>query len=203
MVRRAYSSIAQRTSLSASVNNSTTTIPVVATTGFPSTYPYTIILDPDTTSEECCEVTSAAGLNLTVTRGIDGTSAVTHNTPCVVQHGFSARDFDDANKFINIADLNTQTGNYTAVITDTGKVIEMNVASANTFTIPPNASVAFPVGSTFDVVQVGGGQTTITPGAGVTLLSYGSNFKLTGQYSACTCYQRSANSWVVTGDLSP
>jgi hypothetical protein len=37
----------------------------------------------------------------------------------------------------------------------------MNNASANTFSIPTNASVAFPIGTQINVIQIGAGQTTI------------------------------------------
>jgi hypothetical protein len=69
--------------------------------GYPAQFPYTAIIDPDTASEEVVEVTAAAGTTLTVTRGVDGTSAVSHNAGAVFRHGVSARDFDEANAFVN------------------------------------------------------------------------------------------------------
>jgi hypothetical protein len=97
---------------------------------------------------------------------------------------------------------NTQTASYTLVITDGGGLVEMNVATANTLTVPPNSSVAFPIGTSTDVVQYGAGQTTITAGAGVTIRSSGSKLKLTGQYSGATLYKRATDEWVLLGDLS-
>ena len=101
MPRRYYSSTAQETTLSSGINNSVTSIVVGATTGFPGSFPYTLILDPDTASEEVVTVTSAAGTTLTVTRGVDGTTAVSHLSGAKVRHGVSARDFDEPNAFIN------------------------------------------------------------------------------------------------------
>jgi len=95
--RRYFSSTAQRTTLTGNITNSATTVPIAAAVGFPSSFPYTMIIDPDTTSEEVVEVTGLSVLNLTVTRGVDGTSAVAHNSGAYIQHGFSARDFDEAN----------------------------------------------------------------------------------------------------------
>jgi hypothetical protein len=43
--------------------------------------------------------------------------------------------------------INTKTGNYTLVLGDALELIQMNVGSANTLTVPTNASVAFPVGT--------------------------------------------------------
>src|SRR5262249_41386449 len=69
----------------------------------------------------------------------------------------------------NIVPLNSQSGtSYALVLTDLGKCVEMNNASPNTLTVPANASVAFPVGSTLLVRQMGAGQTTIAAAGGVT-----------------------------------
>ena len=101
MARRYYSSIAQATTLNGSINSTTTTVVVTATTGFPSSFPYTLIIDPDTVNEEVVTVTGAASTTLTVTRGVDGTTGVAHSSGAVVRHGVSARDFDEPNAFIN------------------------------------------------------------------------------------------------------
>ncbi len=58
--------------------------------------------------------------------------------------------------------LNAQTATYTVVLTDNrNKLVTMSVAGANDFLIPTNASVAFPIGSVINVIQIGAGQTTI------------------------------------------
>lgn len=100
-----------------------------------------------------------------------------------------------------LAGINTQTGNYVLVLGDKGWTIEMSVAGANTLTIPPNASVAFPVKSYINIAQIGAGQTTLTPGAGVTIRSFNGALKLAGQYALATLYQRAANEWVAGGNL--
>ena len=101
MARRYYSSVAQRTSLTNDITNSQTTIVVGAVTGFPASYPYTLIIDQDTLNEEVVEVASRSGTTLTVTRGVDGTSAVSHTAGATVNHGVSARDFDEPNLHVN------------------------------------------------------------------------------------------------------
>lgn len=101
MARRYYSSIAQRTTLSSGIDDTTTTVGVVAVTGWPASFPYTIIIDQDTLNEEVVTVTNRSGTTLTVTRGSDGTTAVAHDAGATVNHGVSARDFDEPNAFIN------------------------------------------------------------------------------------------------------
>ncbi len=101
MSRRHFSSSAAATSLTASITTGATSISVGAITGFPVQYPYTLIIDPETASEEVVEVTAGTGTTLTVTRGVDGTTALAHTSGAVVKHGVSARDFDEANSHVN------------------------------------------------------------------------------------------------------
>ena len=101
MPRRYYSSTAARTTLASGVNDSTTTFTVVAVSGWPSSFPYTLIIDQDTINEEVVNVTARTGTTLTVERGQDGTSAVSHSAGAAVNHGVSARDFDEPNAFLN------------------------------------------------------------------------------------------------------
>lgn len=61
-------------------------------------------------------------------------------------------------------EFDDKTANYTLALTDEGKTISMNVASANTVTVPTDTSVNFLVGSKIDVVQTGAGQTEIVAG---------------------------------------
>jgi hypothetical protein len=103
---------------------------------------------------------------------------------------------------VNTVVLNTQTNNYTLVLTDSAKVVEVNATTAKTLTVPPNSSVAFPVGTVIEVDQIGAGQVTITPGAGVTLHALGGALKLSGQYAACSLRKRGTDEWVVVGSLS-
>lgn len=101
MARRYFSSTAVGTTLASSANNSTTTLEVTALSGYPAQTPWTAIIDQDTASEEVVTVTNVSGTTLTVTRGVDGTSGVSHNAGAVFRHGVSGRDFDEANSHVN------------------------------------------------------------------------------------------------------
>jgi len=112
--------------------------------------------------------------------------------------------FDDALAKLT---LNAQTATYTAVLTDNrNKLVTMSVASANDFLIPTNASVAFPVGSVINVIQIGAGQTTIkavTSGT-TTISSTGGTAtapKLRAQFSAASCIKVATDTWYVVGDI--
>ena len=102
MSRRYYSSVAVPTTLSSGVTDSGTTFALAASTGFPSSYPFTLIVDEDTAYEEVLTVTASLGGNsFTVTRGVDGTTAQAHSAGAAARHGFSKRDLDEPNEHIN------------------------------------------------------------------------------------------------------
>ena len=104
--------------------------------------------------------------------------------------------------------LNAQTGStYTAVLADgLNKIVTMDNASANSFKIPTDASVAFPVGTVLNVFAKGAGTTTIeavTP-ATTTISSAGASAvapTLSTKKSA-SCVKISANSWIVVGSIA-
>jgi hypothetical protein len=102
------------------------------------------------------------------------------------------------------SEIDYQSGtSYTLALADKGKIVEMDNAAANTLTVPPNSSVAFPVGTRLDVVRVGAGQTSIAAGSGVTIRSVDGMLDLAAQYSAATLYKRGDDEWVLAGDLVP
>lgn len=95
----------------------------------------------------------------------------------------------------------TQTANYTLALADAGTIVEMNNASARTITVPPNASVAFPVDTVIEACRYGSGTLTIVAGAGVTLVSPGGLLAARAQYSAISMRKRATNEWLLGGDL--
>jgi hypothetical protein len=107
---------------------------------------------------------------------------------------------------INLA-FDAETASYTAVLANNSQVVTMDNASANTFSIPTNASVAFPIGTQINVLQIGAGQTTIqavTSGT-TTIQSTGASAaapKLRARYSAATCLKAATDTWYVFGDIA-
>lgn len=96
-----YYANAPATTLASSCTNVSTTIVVTATTGFPVSYPFTLILDRGLASEEVVSVTGAAGTTLTVTRGYDSTTGFAHSAGASVSHGISAIEPREANTHVN------------------------------------------------------------------------------------------------------
>ena len=102
--------------------------------------------------------------------------------------------FDSAYSF------NEETASYTLVLADAGKIVEMNVASANDLTVPLDSSVAFPVGTNITILQTGAGQTTLVATGGVTIDAT-PGLKLRAQWSSATLIKRATDTWVAIGDL--
>lgn len=98
--------------------------------------------------------------------------------------------------------INAQTGtSYTLVLSDAGKLITLNNASAITLTIPTNASVAFPIGTVIDITQFGAGQVTVG-GSGVTINSADGDKKLRVRYSSASLIKTDTDTWLLVGDIS-
>lgn len=97
---------------------------------------------------------------------------------------------------------NLRTVSYTLVLSDEDKAVEMNVASANNLTVPPNSSVAFPIGTIIEICQIGAGQTTVVAGGGVTIRAPRSAMKLAVQYASASLRKRATDDWVLVGDLT-
>lgn len=101
-----------------------------------------------------------------------------------------------------LGSVTTYTASQTAVISN--EVVQMNVASANDYTIPPNSSVGFPIGRVLEVWQMGAGQTTIVAGSGVTILKGSSvTLSLKEQNSGCSLRKTATDTWRLIGDMEP
>jgi hypothetical protein len=102
----------------------------------------------------------------------------------------------------SITTIAQKTANYTlAALTERDSMIEMNSASATTLTVPTNATIAYPVGTSIDVLRVGAGAVDVAPAAGVTINAT-PGLKLRAQWSSATLVKRATDTWVLVGDLS-
>lgn len=70
---------------------------------------------------------------------------------------------------------NLQNADYVLVLGDAGKMILHASASAHAWTVPPNSSVAFPLGTQIMLVNRASGAITITQGAGVAIILSSTN----------------------------
>jgi hypothetical protein len=125
------------------------------------------------------------------------------NDKIVVGDGSSTKEFASST-----LTFNAQTGTtYTFVLADKDKLVTASNASAQTYSIPTNASVAYPIGTQINIIQIGAGQVTInavTSGT-TTVSSTGATAtapKLRAQFSSATCIKANTDLWYVVGDLA-
>jgi hypothetical protein len=116
---------------------------------------------------------------------------------------FTAADYNSLVAFTIGA---AQTADYTAVIADTYQVLElMNKATAIAYKIPTNASVAFPIGTVLNILNIGLGTCTIsavTSGT-TTILSGGAvaAAPTLAQYKSAACIKTATDTWYVVGAI--
>jgi hypothetical protein len=102
----------------------------------------------------------------------------------------------------SITTITPKTDSYTlSNLNERDTIVEISKGSATTLTIPTNSSVAYPVGTTIDIIQTGSGQVTIAGAGGVTVNAT-PGLKLRTQWSSATLLKRAENTWLVYGDLS-
>jgi hypothetical protein len=116
---------------------------------------------------------------------------------------FTAADYNGLVAFTVGA---AQTADYTAVIADTYQVLGlMNKATAIAYKIPTNASVAFPIGTVLNILNIGVGVVTIsavTSGT-TTILSAGATAAspTLAQYRSAACIKTGTDTWYVVGAI--
>ena len=97
---------------------------------------------------------------------------------------------------------NNANTSITPVLGDAGTEIRTtNNGGSVTFTVPNNASVAYPVGTVIRVLQAGTSLVTFAPGGGVTINSLNNELDMVEQYARCTLLKVATDEWNLSGDL--
>jgi len=195
------------------LSNKTLTAPKFADLGFIADANGNELIVMDTVASAVNEIKIAnaatAGTPTIAAQGGDtnvSLNLVTKGTGTLQYNGTQIATISDLPS-TSVSTQSAQTGTaYTLVLADAGKTVTMNNASANTLTVPTNASVAFPTGTRIDVLQLGAGQTSIVGDTGVTVFKYniasGTTAKIAGQYAAATLWKQGTNTWYLVGNLT-
>jgi hypothetical protein len=106
-------------------------------------------------------------------------------------------------KVDSLTPISQKTASYTlSSLTERDDLIEMGSATGVTLTIPTDATLNFPIGTSIDILQIGAGQVTIAPVSGTVTVNATPGLKLRTQWSSATLFKRAANTWLVSGDLT-
>jgi hypothetical protein len=96
----------------------------------------------------------------------------------------------------------TISGNVTLTLAQGGTFVYSTTAAADVVTIPSNANVAFPIGTTITVVLQGVGSLALTPQANVLVYLGGNSTSTTrtvSPYGIATLIQVATNTWFING----
>ena len=126
-VRKGYTGNGVQSSLTSNAAVAATSFNVAAKTGWPTTFPFFVVVDPGTASEEKMRVTAISTLTLTVVRGVDNTTDVAHSSGAVIYPVFTASEADEANQ---VASAMTTKGDLIA--TDGSTINRLAVGATNT-----------------------------------------------------------------------
>ena len=106
-------------------------------------------------------------------------------------------------KVDSLTPISQKTASYTlSSLTERDDLIEMGSASALVLTIPTDATLDYPIGTSIDILQTGAGQVTVAPVSGTVTVNATPGLKLRTTWSSATLFKRAANTWVVFGDLT-
>jgi hypothetical protein len=96
---------------------------------------------------------------------------------------------------------NTYTGTtYTFALTDANTFIGASNAAAQTFTVPLNATAAFPVGTEIELAQLGAGKLTIAATGGVTI-NPAATLSAANQYAVMRLKKIATDTWILSGSI--
>lgn len=152
-------------------------------------------------------VNAAASFGTTV--GITGAATfgalVTINAATVHNGSVTLPDAGAASQFeagYRGAPITTQDAAYSFGLADAGQTIRHTSATPHAWTIEPDGTTDFPIGTTIVLRNVGSGAVTITRGSGVALriggVSTDSN-KTMAQWGLATLLKEAADTWVISG----
>lgn len=97
--------------------------------------------------------------------------------------------------------INAQTGtSYTLALADAGALVTLDNVSSITATVPANSDVAFPVGTQVLLAQIDAGQVTVSPAAGVTIVT-SETPKLRKAGAGASLVKLATNTWWLEGNL--
>jgi hypothetical protein len=109
-------------------------------------------------------------------------------------------DSDETLGYLNVPQ-NVQTGSYTLVLADAGKQIYRASGGAETWTIPANSSVAYPIGTALTFINLSATSVSIAITTDTMYLSSAgtTGTRTLGQYGSATAIKIESTTWIISG----
>lgn len=98
--------------------------------------------------------------------------------------------------------LEDEVGSFELALDQRGRYITVTNAAAVTLTIPAEADVDFPVGTSILIEQGGAGQVEVVGDVGVTVNSAGDKFKTSAQYAVASLIKKGPDTWTLFGNVA-
>ena len=117
--------------------------------------------------------------------------------------GTAVGDWEDAaDIFVPLLPDTTavKTASFTLALTDASKVIVCTKATSLIITVPTNATVAIPVGTTINFIQGGAGILVFKEGS-ANIYSKKDSIATGGIWSWAALYKRGTDNWILYGDI--
>ena len=86
-----------------------------------------------------------------------------------------------------------------SALTERDSMIEVSAAAV--ITVPTDATLNYPIGTSIDILQTGTGEVSIAPVSVAVTINATPGRTLRTQWSSATLFKRAANTWVLFGDL--
>jgi len=141
VTRRSYAGAAPACTLTSSITSGDTTASLTGTvTAWPTTAsgPFHMVIDPGLSTEEKILVGSrSTGSLSSITRGVDGTTAVSHSAGATCYPVFTASDADEANTFAS-----TMTTRGDLLTMGAGPTVGRIAIGASTYVLTSNGTDA-------------------------------------------------------------